>query len=103
MPAEGLPWLPKEQQLTDDEVVRLVRVAVERLGVTEVRVTGGGAAVPPRPGGLPGGGPPAGAPRTGPGLVGIVAAAAGLEPRPRLSVTTNGIGLERLAGPLRDA
>src|SRR5882724_433665 len=41
MPEEGLAWLPREEQLTDDEVVRLVRVAVERLGVTEVRFTGG--------------------------------------------------------------
>ena len=41
MPAEGLAWLPSPQLLTDDEVVRLVRVAVERLGVTEVRFTGG--------------------------------------------------------------
>ena len=41
MPPEGLPWLPKPDVLTDDEVVRLVRVAVERLGVTEVRFTGG--------------------------------------------------------------
>ena len=37
------------------------------------------------------------------GLVGIVAAAAALAPRPKLSVTTNGIGLDRLAVPLRDA
>ena len=27
MPAEGLDWLPGEQVLTDDEVVRLVGVA----------------------------------------------------------------------------
>ncbi len=32
MPAEGLNWLPKPELLTDDEVVRLVRVGVERLG-----------------------------------------------------------------------
>jgi GTP 3',8-cyclase len=37
------------------------------------------------------------------GLIGIVAAAAALSPRPRLSVTTNGIGLARLAESLRDA
>src|SRR4051794_30862478 len=49
MPAEGLDWLPDDRVLTDDEVVRLITVAVERLGVEEVRFTGGGA--PPRPGG----------------------------------------------------
>jgi cyclic pyranopterin phosphate synthase len=84
MPEEGLAWLPRSEQLTDDEVIRLVRVAVERLGVTEVRFTGG-------------------EPLIRRGLVGIVAAAARLEPRPRLSITTNGLGLERLADPLRKA
>jgi cyclic pyranopterin phosphate synthase len=81
MPAEGLPWLPGPELLTDDEVGRLVRVAVEHLGVREVRFTGG-------------------EPLLRPGLAGIVAAAAALRPRPRLSLTTNAIGLERLAGPL---
>jgi GTP 3',8-cyclase len=84
MPAEGLPWLPKPDILTDDEVNRLVRIAVERLGVTEIRFTGG-------------------EPLLRPGLVGIVTAAAALSPRPRLSLTTNAIGLGRLAGPLADA
>jgi len=84
MPEEGLAWLPKEQQLTDDEVVRLVRIAVELLGVTEVRFTGG-------------------EPLIRRGIVGIIQACAALRPRPRLSVTTNGLGLERLAVPLRDA
>src|SRR5205823_6821640 len=41
MPAEGLDWLPTEETLTDDEVVRLVRIGVERLGIREVRFTGG--------------------------------------------------------------
>ncbi|WP_432901746.1 GTP 3',8-cyclase MoaA [Micromonospora matsumotoense] len=84
MPAEGLPWLAGPQLLTDQEIVRLVRVAVQRLGVTEVRFTGG-------------------EPLIRPGLVGIVAAVAALTPRPRISVTTNGLGLDRLAPALRDA
>jgi cyclic pyranopterin phosphate synthase len=84
MPEEGLAWLPQEQQLTDAEVNRLVRIAVERLGVTEVRFTGG-------------------EPLIRRGLVGIVAAAAQLSPRPQISVTTNGIGLQRLAEALRAA
>ena len=41
MPPEGLDWLPSPELLTDDEVARLVRVAVELLGVREVRFTGG--------------------------------------------------------------
>ena len=84
MPAEGLDWLPRPTLLTDDEVVRLVRVGVERLGITEVRFTGG-------------------EPLLRRGLPGIVAHTAKLRPRPEISVTTNGIGLDRLAGPLADA
>ncbi|MEU4552617.1 GTP 3',8-cyclase MoaA [Micromonospora violae] len=84
MPAEGLPWLAGPELLTDEEIVRLVRVAVELLGVTEVRFTGG-------------------EPLIRPGLVDIVAAVAALEPRPRVSLTTNGIGLDRLAPTLRTA
>ena len=41
MPAEGLDWLPDDAVLTDDEVVRLIRIGVERLGIREVRFTGG--------------------------------------------------------------
>ena len=41
MPAEGLDWLPRDDLLTDDEVVRLIAIAVTRLGVDEVRFTGG--------------------------------------------------------------
>ena len=41
MPAEGLEWLPTDEVLTDDEVVRLITIGVERLGIEEVRFTGG--------------------------------------------------------------
>src|SRR5258706_7808048 len=81
MPAEGLSWLPGPGLLTDDEIVRLVEIAVTRLGVTEIRFTGG-------------------EPLLRPGLVGIVARAAGLRPRPLMSLTTNGIGLQRTAAAL---
>ncbi|MCQ4083379.1 GTP 3',8-cyclase MoaA [Streptomyces sp. RB6PN25] len=84
MPEEGLQWLAKPDLLTDDEIVRLVRIAVTTLGVTEVRFTGG-------------------EPLLRPGLVSIVGRCAALEPRPRLSLTTNGIGLARIAASLRDA
>ena len=40
MPAEGVPWLPQREILTTHEIVRVVSVAV-RLGITEVRLTGG--------------------------------------------------------------
>jgi cyclic pyranopterin phosphate synthase len=84
MPAEGLDWLPSPLLLTDDEIARLVRIGVERLGITEVRFTGG-------------------EPLLRRGLPGIVERAACLRPRPEISLTTNGIGLHRLAEPLRAA
>ena len=84
MPPEGLDWLPTTDQLTDDEVVRLVRIGVERLGIREVRFTGG-------------------EPLLRRGLAGIVARTAALRPRPEISLTTNAIGLERTAGTLRAA
>ncbi|WP_018787483.1 GTP 3',8-cyclase MoaA [Micromonospora sp. CNB394] len=84
MPAEGLPWLAGPKLLTDDEIIRLVGVAVSRLDITEVRFTGG-------------------EPLIRPGLPGIVAAVAALTPRPRISLTTNGIGLARMAPALRAA
>ncbi|PAU90509.1 GTP 3',8-cyclase MoaA, partial [Kocuria sp. WN036] len=41
MPAGGLPWLPAAQLMTPAEITRIVRVGVEQLGVTELRLTGG--------------------------------------------------------------
>jgi len=40
MPAGGLPWVPREQVLTFEEMIRFVRIAIT-LGVSRVRVTGG--------------------------------------------------------------
>ena len=57
---------------------------MERLGIREVRFTGG-------------------EPLLRRGLVDIVAATAALSPRPDISLTTNGIGLDRRAAALRDA
>ncbi|MEI8406279.1 MULTISPECIES: GTP 3',8-cyclase MoaA [unclassified Kribbella] len=84
MPEEGLDWLAKPELLTDDEVVRLVSVAVRLLGVHEIRFTGG-------------------EPLLRRGLVGIIARTTQLLPRPQVSLTTNGIGLARQAQALKDA
>ena len=84
MPAEGLDWLPRPALLTDDEVSRLITVAVRQLGITEVRFTGG-------------------EPLIRRGLPAIIARTAALEPPPEISLTTNGIGLARLAGSLAAA
>jgi cyclic pyranopterin phosphate synthase len=40
MPAEGLPWLPKEELLNYEEITRLTRILVES-GVRSIKVTGG--------------------------------------------------------------
>jgi cyclic pyranopterin phosphate synthase len=84
MPPEGLDWLPNEAILTNDEIVRLVDIAVTHLGIEEVRFTGG-------------------EPLVRRGVVDIIERCAQLAPRPDLSVTTNALGLARLAQPLADA
>ena len=88
MPAEGLDWMAAERLLTDDEVVRLVRIGVEHLGITEVRYTGG-------------------EPLLRKGLESIVARTSTLRTaqgdQVETSLTTNGIGLARRARALADA
>jgi len=84
MPEEGLDWLPREQLLQPDELARLMRIAVTRLGVTNVRFTGG-------------------EPLLARDLEEVVAAAASLRPRPEISLTTNGVGLARRAVALAEA
>jgi GTP 3',8-cyclase len=84
MPAEGLDWMPRDEQLTDDELIRLITIAVRDLGVHELRFTGG-------------------EPLLRRGLEKLIAASAALEPRPDISLTTNGIGLARRAEALAAA
>ncbi|MCW2782910.1 MAG: moaA [Marmoricola sp.] len=84
MPAEGLDWLPNAEVLTDDEVIRLVRIGVEQLGIEEVRFTGG-------------------EPLLRKGLVDLVRRTKELAPTPEVSLTTNGLGLQRTAHALAEA
>lgn len=84
MPPEGLDWLPDETVLTDDEVVRLVRIGIERLGIHEVRFTGG-------------------EPLVRRGFVSIIEGVRAIDPDVELSVTTNALGLSRIAQRLADA
>jgi cyclic pyranopterin phosphate synthase len=83
MPAEGLPWMPKPDMLTDEELLRLIGLFVQQ-GVTQVRLTGG-------------------EPLLRRSLVELVAGIAALKPRPRIAMTTNGVGLERIATRLKEA
>jgi cyclic pyranopterin phosphate synthase len=80
MPAEGLEWLRKDEILSFEQIARLVRV-LARMGVREVRLTGGEPLVR----------------RDLPVLVEMIATTPGVED---LSLTTNGVLLDRLAGPL---
>jgi cyclic pyranopterin phosphate synthase len=84
MPAEGLDWLPGADVLTDEEIVRLITIAVERLGVTTVRLTGG-------------------EPLLRKNLELLVAQIAALSPAPEIALTTNGIGLAARAEKLAAA
>ncbi len=84
MPAEGLDWLPHDEVLTDDEVARLIEIGVRRLGIREVRFTGG-------------------EPLIRRGLVDIVRRTRALGDELELSITTNALGLERNAQALADA
>src|SRR5690625_22821 len=63
MPASGLTFLAKDQMLSVSEIVRLVRIGVEQLGIEQVRFTGG-------------------EPLTRPDIEEIIASVAGLSPRP---------------------
>ena len=86
MPAEGLPWLPKDELLTTPELLTLVEAAVTA-GITEVRLTGG-------------------EPLVRPDVVEIVAGIAAMEGpqgRPEVSMTTNGLGLAKIAPALKEA
>lgn len=84
MPAEGLDWLPTDEQLSDAEVVRLIGIAVRDLGVREVRFTGG-------------------EPLVRRGLVDIVTGVRAIDADVEMSITTNALGLARTAGALAAA
>ena len=88
MPPEGLDWLPTEDTLTDDEVVRLIRIGVDMLGIRQVRFTGG-------------------EPLLRRGLEGIITECSHLrtdEGKPLdLALTTNALGLAKRAQGLKDA
>mgnify|MGYP006348101939 CR=1 FL=1 len=81
MPAEGVPWLERDSILTTDELERVARICVD-LGVSEIRLTGG-------------------EPLVRKDVVDVVARLAALGPE--ISMTTNGLRLAELAGPLREA
>ena len=83
MPQEGLQWQPHASQLSAEEIARVVESAA-RGGVRRVRLTGGEPLVHPH-------------------IVEIVRRIASIPAIEEVSLTTNGMLLERLAQPLADA
>ena len=83
MPAEGLPWLQRDEVLSFEEIERLVRIMVE-MGIEDLRLTGGEPLVR----------------REFPKLAGMLARIDGLED---ISLTTNGYLLERDAAAFVEA
>jgi cyclic pyranopterin phosphate synthase len=70
--------------LTFEELTRLLRLAITRLGISSVRFTGGEPLLYRR-------------------LEDVVATTARLDPRPQIALTTNGVGLAARARALADA
>jgi len=83
MPADGLPWLPREEVLSFEEIERLVSL-LSRMGIEDVRLTGGEPLVR----------------REFPLLVSMLARIDGIRD---LSLTTNAYLLERDADALAEA
>ena len=83
MPAEGLAWLPKSEILSFEESTRLLGIFVG-LGVASIKVTGG-------------------EPTVRADLPTLVRMYREVGPELDISITTNGVLLDRLAGPLAEA
>ena len=83
MPNDFAAWLPSEHQLTTDELVRVIEIAVSE-GINEVRLTGG-------------------EPLLSPDIVEIVSRINAITNAPTLTMTTNALTLEKVAKPLVDA
>ena len=83
MPAEGLAWVPRAEILTYEEITRLARIATQ-IGIEQIRLTGGEPTVR----------------RDLPDLIRMLHEISGLR---SLSLTTNGVLLTKLAGPLAEA
>jgi GTP 3',8-cyclase len=84
MPEEGVRWLPKEGILSFEEIADIVRAAISEHGIRRFKLTGG-------------------EPTIRHGIVDLVRMLRGIDGIEDLSLTTNGMLLESLAGPLRDS
>jgi cyclic pyranopterin phosphate synthase len=83
MPHDFAAWMPSADLLTTDELITVIEVAVEE-GIDQIRLTGG-------------------EPMLRPDIVEIVSRISAIKNAPKLSMTTNGLALAKLAKPLVDA
>lgn len=83
MPAHGMKFAPRDELLTDEELLKVVRAAV-KIGFSRLRLTGG-------------------EPTVRPNLVDLVREMAAMPGVEDISMTTNGLLLERLASDLARA
>jgi GTP 3',8-cyclase len=83
MPLEGLPWLPKQDILSYEEIVAIVR-ELAPLGLRRIRLTGG-------------------EPTIRPNLVSLVQQLKQVPGLADIALSTNGVLLPELSQPLRDA
>jgi cyclic pyranopterin phosphate synthase len=83
MPAEHVRWIPREDLLTRDEIVRVVEAGAA-MGLSKIRLTGGEPLVHPE-------------------IVELVRDIASLDGIEEVSLTTNGMLLEKLAPRLAQA
>ncbi len=83
MPAKGMPWLPKKEILTFEEIIRVARIGVE-LGITTIRVTGG-------------------EPTVRANLEDLIRGLSQIAPNLDLAMTTNGFLLKQKARALKEA
>ena len=84
MPADGVPWLPKDDILSFDEIADIVRAAIEVHGIRRFKLTGG-------------------EPTVRHGLCDLVRLLRKIDGIEDLSLTTNGMLLEDLALPLKES
>jgi cyclic pyranopterin phosphate synthase len=83
MPEKGVVFHPHAHHLTDEELVRVIRI-MSTLGFDRIRLTGG-------------------EPTVRPNLVPIVEQIAAIDGIKEIAMTTNGMRLEKIAGPLARA
>ena len=84
MPEEGVRWLPKDDILSFEEIEEIVRAAIEVHGIRRFKLTGG-------------------EPTVRHGLCDLVRILRRIDGIEDLSLTTNGMLLQDLAGPLQES